>query len=86
MLDDFELQLWLQLLELELALQTLMLFELDEQLRLTDDEDSQLQDELIDTLLELMLEQLDDKELNDLLQNELLEEVEILDELQLDEQ
>ena len=76
MLDDFELQLWLQLLELELALQTLMLFELDEQLRLTDDEDSQLQDELIDTLLELMLEQLDDKELNDLLQNELLEEVE----------
>ena len=31
-----------------------------------------------------MLEQLDDKELNDLLQNELLEEVEILDELQLD--
>ena len=63
-----------------------MLFELDEQLRLTDDEDSQLQDELIDTLLELMLEQLDDKELNDLLQNELLEEVEILDELQLDEE
>jgi hypothetical protein len=33
-----------------------------------------------------MLEQLDDKELNDLLQNELLEEVEILDELQLDEE
>ena len=56
-LDDFELQLRLSLDELELWLLPLSLLELDEQLLLIWDEDSELHDELYEVSLEQPLEQ-----------------------------
>ena len=56
-LDDFEQQLVLRLDELELWLLPLSLFELDEQLWLMWDEDSELHEELSEVWLEQALEQ-----------------------------
>ena len=56
-LDDLELLLSLKLLELELVLLPLLLLELEEQLWLLMDDESELLEELVDNSLEEALEQ-----------------------------
>ena len=87
-LDDLELQLGLWLEELELWLLLLLLPELDEQLLLIMDEDSELHDELSDVSLEEVneLEEHEQNSTNDGLLQEELHELELLVELQLEEQ